>query len=387
MSKRLIFMTTEFLPGPGGIAMHAYQLAKGLQQRGWDVCVLSTQDDATDEEIRTFNAAQPFKVVRLRRWSNALLEGLYRFYTLIYWYIRWRPALGMASGERAVWLMAALAWFTRLKWMAIGIGTEFTVPIKWARSLTARAFNSASEIVAISDYTRRQMTAIRIQARPIEVIPCGADDELYRILTVEAAADFRRRFNLGAARIILTVGRISDRKGQEIVIRAMPHLLQCGLDVHYVMIGVPERGSYMQALIEQLNLSERVHLLGRQPDDVTVAACNACDVFVMTSRHVQSGSFEGYGIAVVEAALCGKPAVVSDQSGLTEAAAPGETALVVPVDDPEATAGAIASLLTDRQLYERMAKKALQRAQREQTWNQRVEETHRALLKMLGLQP
>ncbi len=74
---------------------------------------------------------------------------------------------------------------------------------------------------------------------------------------------------------------------------------------------------------------------------------SVADVFVMTSRHANDGDFEGYGIAVIEAALCGTPAVVSDNAGLVEAISPGTTGLTVPPDDPAATSNAILSLLGD----------------------------------------
>jgi phosphatidylinositol alpha-1,6-mannosyltransferase len=384
MQKRIIFISTEFPPGPGGIATHTYQVAMGLTRRGWQVLVLSTQDDATADEIRTFNAAQPFRVVRLRRWPLAVLEGLYRLGLLFYWFLRFRPEAGMAVGERAVWLMALLGRAARLPWLAFGIATEFTVIAPWVRSLTRWAFNGASRLVAISDYTRRQMTALGISAGPIRVIPCGADDHLYRVVDPGRALAFRRRLGLEQPRLLLTVGRVTERKGQDVVIQALPHLLAAGLDVHYLMIGVPVLGKQMEELAGRLGVAERVHLLGRLDDETVVDACNACDVFVMTSRHTDTGGFEGFGIAAVEAALCAKPAVVSEQSGLVEAVVDGVTALVVPLHDPQATAAAIARLLSNPELYRRLASQALRHAREEQTWDQRLDDIQAEIEAMLG---
>ena len=66
-----------------------------------------------------------------------------------------------------------------------------------------------------------------------------------------------------------------------------------------------------------------MHFLGRLESESLVKYVNACDLFMMTSRHTSTGDFEGYGIAVVEAAFCGKPAVVSRNSGLAEAIVDG----------------------------------------------------------------
>jgi len=133
-------------------------------------------------------------------------------------------------------------------------------------------------------------------------------------------------------------------------------------------------------------VADRVHFLGRVDESTLIEAYNACDVFVMTSRHTADGDFEGYGIAVVEAALCGKPAVVSGDSGLEEAVLDGETGLVVPQNDPTATASAIIRLLTDEKLYFRLAEQARLRALSEQTWDHRVGEYHSILCSLIGKQ-
>ena len=80
--------------------------------------------------------------------------------------------------------------------------------------------------------------------------------------------------------------------------------------------------------------------------------------------------WEGFGVAVVEAALCGKPAVVSKNSGLVEAIIDGVTGIGVPEDDPRATATAILSLLTNQTLCREMGATARLQALAGRTWNQ-----------------
>jgi phosphatidylinositol alpha-1,6-mannosyltransferase len=104
----------------------------------------------------------------------------------------------------------------------------------------------------------------------------------------------------------------------------------------------------------------------------------------MTSRHTPGGDFEGYGIAVVEAALCGKPAVVSDNSGLAEAVSPGKTGLVVPQDSPGAVAEAVTNLLLDDRQRLTMGQAARARALSEQTWQRRAEQYHHLLADLVA---
>ncbi len=169
--------------------------------------------------------------------------------------------------------------------------------------------------------------------------------------------------------MLLTVGNVTERKGQEVVIRALPDLP----GVRYEMIGLPTRAPELAALARELGVADRIEFVGRAPQEELVRRLNACDLFVMTSRNTAGGDFEGFGIAVVEAALCGKPAIVSSGSGLSEAIIAGETALVVREGDSADTARAIKELLADPARLTKMGAAANAYALAEQTWAHRAE--------------
>src|SRR3990172_5729757 len=63
---RLLVVSTEFPPGPGGIGTHAYQISKHLQQLGWEVMVVTKQENAEDNAIRAFNELQPLRVITVK---------------------------------------------------------------------------------------------------------------------------------------------------------------------------------------------------------------------------------------------------------------------------------------------------------------------------------
>jgi phosphatidylinositol alpha-1,6-mannosyltransferase len=145
-------------------------------------------------------------------------------------------------------------------------------------------------------------------------------------------------------------------------------------DVHYLLAGLPTRQPELSQLATELGVSEYVHFLGRVDNQTLVEAYNACNVYIMTSRYTRDGDFEGYGIAVIEAALCGKPAVVSCASGLEEAVVAEQTGLLVPPDDPHLTAQALIRLLQDDPLRSKLGLQARQHALQSQTWTGRVAE-------------
>jgi phosphatidyl-myo-inositol dimannoside synthase len=370
---RLLLISTEFPPGPGGIGTNAYQIALQLSRLGWEVAVLCAQDYMPDAEIKMFNAQQPFRVKPLVSAKHRSNIWIARWRTTNYWLNHWRPDIVLATGTRAVWLAAALATFRRLPpWVAIGHGSEFAQPAAWRRAITRYAFERASAVICVSHFTSRQMTAAGIKPKYSEVIHNGADHTRFAPMTAEEILPVCESLGLTfGGRFVPTIGNVTERKGQDTVIRAMPSILSYFPDVHYLIAGLPTNLHKYAALAAELGVGDHVHFLGFVPDSQVPALLSMSKVFVMTSRYTPGGKFEGYGISVVEAALCGIPAVVSDDSGLVEAIVPGVTGIAVPPNDPAATADAIESLLADEARRRQMGEAARRHALAEQTWERR----------------
>ena len=370
---RLLLVSSEFPPGPGGIATHAHRLTTELSVLGWASLVVTPQDYVSEDEISRFNLAQPFPVVRLPPVPAAAIEAGYRLQIASHQIKKHQPDVLLASGNRAVWLAAVLARRHQKPWVAIGHGTEFGIRSAVAQRLTRWAFSAASDVVCVSEFTRRQMTSAGIRPRSSHVIENGADPGHFTVLPDSEVEDFRRSLGFGDSQILLTVGRVSERKGQSAVIRALPYVLEQAPRTHYVVVGLPTEEKQCRELAKNLGVSEHVHFMGRVKSDALLKFMNACAAFVMTSRYTAGGDFEGYGIAVVEAALCGKPSVVSAGSGLSEAIVDGVTGYAVDPHNPQAVACALVRLLRDDDLRRAMGQAARARATREQTWKQRAQ--------------
>jgi phosphatidylinositol alpha-1,6-mannosyltransferase len=384
---RVIIISSEFPPGPGGIGTHAFNLAQNLFRLGWEVEVVTSQNYASPEEISHFNSEQVFPIRCFKEVPYALIEGVYRFCFSSFFCLKQRPDILLASGQRSVWLTALLSRCYGLPWIAVGHGTEFGTSLRWERQLARWAYDRANCVICVSNYTRQRMMALGIKQRAAMVIHNGADEKVFGPIASEKILEFRKRFALKDYKVILTVGNVTERKGQDIVIRALPDVISSIQNIFYLIIGLPTRKAELYNLANSLGLEDRVMFLGKVDQQTLVAAYNICDIYVMTSRQTGSGDFEGYGIAAIEAALCEKPAVVSAGSGLEEAILADETGLVVPEDNPPATARAIVQLLTDSQLCHRLGRQARARALRSQTWEacaQRYDQVMRELVSWKG---
>ncbi|MCC7446407.1 MAG: glycosyltransferase family 4 protein [Anaerolineae bacterium] len=356
-------------------------MACQMHRLGWDVTVVSRQDYVAAAEAHQFNIQQPFTIVPLKPMRNALIDAFYRWKTTSRLIQQSRPDIMVATGQRAVWIAALLS--RRIPVVAIGHGTEFGGPTNWVRTLTRWAFARASYVICVSQFTWNFMASTGIAPRRGTIIPNGADDNRFAALPAAAVRAFGLEQGWQGCRLLVTVGQVNERKGQHVVIRALPAILKQYPNAQYVMAGLPTDQQPLTALAQQLGVVDHVHFLGRVSPDMLVKLLNACDVFLMTSYHTPGGDFEGYGIAVVEAALCGRPAVVSDNSGLAEAIIDGETGLLVPQNDPQRTAEAVITLLGDDERRERMGAAAQQRALTEQTWANRAAVYHNTFMKLI----
>ncbi len=372
---KILLLSQEFPPGPGGLGTHAYELARNLPRFGWSVCVVTQQDHATERAIAEFNSVQPYRIRRIPR-RGGILGTMRDRWTITAEEIRgFRPDVMIATGDRAIYVAALLARRFRTLWVAIEHGS---LPPGIERKIKQWAFHRANAVICVSNYTRREMERIGVKTVRTEVIPNGADTSRFRTLPKDDVAEYKESRGFAATRILLTVGSVTTRKGQDTVIRALPRIVEDVPNTQYLCAGVKVTAEQFSELANTLGVGDHVRFLGPVDNDEIVRLMNAADVFLMTSRHT-GDQFEGYGIAAVEAALCGTPSVVTGDSGLSEAILDGVTGITVSQDDPAAVAESVLQLLTDDDLRRRMGEAARHRAVQEQAWEGRVSEYHRVL--------
>jgi phosphatidylinositol alpha-1,6-mannosyltransferase len=282
----------------------------------------------------------------------------------------WRPHVIIASGEQAVWLSSIVLGDRGIPWVAIWHGVS---PKEgWKRALTRWSYSRARAVIAVSEYSHQRLLQLGVHPRCHYVIPNGADSDYFHPLDPQAINPLRESYLPDGGVILLSVGHVTERKGHDVVIRALPQVLSEFPDVQYLVVGLPTLRNSLEDLAENLGVKDHVQFLGRVDMGTLLAAYNACDLFLMTSRKGRDGSFEGYGIAAVEAALCGKPSIVSANSGLAEAVLDGKTGIVVDQGDSQVTAHAILQLLHDTSLRIHLGQAARRRAIEEQTWRSRA---------------
>ena len=144
------------------------------------------------------------------------------------------------------------------------------------------------------------------------------------------------------APVVLALGRLHRNKAFDILVRALPLLP----GVHVVIAGEgPERAALL-SLARDLGVADRLHLPGWRTDQAALLA--RCDLLACPSRH------EPLGNVVIEAFSAGRPVVAADAAGPAELITPDRDGLLVPREDPEALAAAVADVLAQPALAARL---------------------------------
>ena len=193
------------------------------------------------------------------------------------------------------------------------------------------AANKAAGLLAVSDAMRRDMGAIGIDADKVTVHYTGIDTARFAPGDRTAA---RGALGMGDQPTILTVGALIARKGQALVIEALPALP----DVHYWLAGTGEEEARYRALATRLGVAPRVHFMGTVPNADLPQLYRATDAVVMPSVS------EGLANAWVEAIACGSPIVISDAGGAAELVTSPVAGRIVQ-RAPEAIAEAVRAIL------------------------------------------
>lgn len=350
---------------PGGVQVHVAQLARRLADRGHRVLVVAPSREAP-EEPHVVSVGRPVRVPyngsvapvapgpgAARRVRSALEEFRPQ---VIHAHEPLTPSVGMfatrypdapvvatfhAYADRAI-LFSALAPVLRRVWDRLDV--------RVAVSAAAREF------------VRR-----RFPEGEVRIVPNGVEVEQFMDAEPIALPEGRR---------ILFVNRLDRRKGFPVMVDAFGLVAATHPDALLVVAGAGAERSAVRRLPRQVR--ERVVLLGNVPHDLLPPYHAACELFCSPAT-----GRESFGIVLVEAMAAGLPVVATDIPGYREVVRADEDGLLVPPEDPAATAGAIRRLLEDPDLAGRLAKAGRIRAER-YSWDAVTREVEAAYEEAVG---
>jgi len=232
-------------------------------------------------------------------------------------------------------------------------------------------FSQAARVVSNSNYTGELVKACGVAPEKVVRITPGIDVRQWRNVPEGGHLQaLRARYDLENRPVILSVGRLLERKGIDRTIAALPRVLAKFPETVYLVVGDGPDRDRLERQVEELNLGQSVRFTGAMSDADLQAAYHLGTVFAMVSRQPQgSHEVEGFGIVYLEANICGLPVVAGRSGGVPDAVVDGKTGYLVDPEDPEAIAAAIVRLLENRPLREQMGEFGRERAIAEFDWS------------------
>lgn len=226
-----------------------------------------------------------------------------------------------------------------------GIANLLTPLISWS-------LQQADVVAAVSQYSAN--LARKMGARDVVVIPNGVDVKSFEVRQKQAA--LKTKFT------ILTISSLIPRNGLDTLIQAVA-LLSPELEWQLLLAGDGPEFNRLKLITNNLKLTKKVSFLGRVDNQEIPTLLTSADVFVRPSRQ------EGFGVAFLEAMAAGIPVIGTPVGGIPDFLTDSETGLLVPVDDPQALAGAIVSLKNNPKLKNILTTSALQLIKRRYDWD------------------
>jgi len=376
-----LLVTNDFPPRPGGIQAYLHALASRLP--GELVVYAPAWAGAAE-----FDAAQPFEVVRHPGTLMLPVPKVLRTATELarshdcdtVWFGAAAPLALLVP-----WLRAASGTYGRLAGGGRGrlAGVERVVActhgheVGWAmlpggRQALRRIGSTVDVLTYVSRYTRSRFAAAFGPAAALELLPPGVDTDVYRP-DAAGAAEVRRRHGLAGRPVVVCVSRLVPRKGQDVLVRALPRIRRRVPGAALLLVGGgPYRGR-LARLAEHAGVAEHVVFTGSVPWSELPAHYAAGDVFAMPCRtHGRGLDVEALGIVFLEAAACGLPVVAGRSGGSPETVREGETGMLVDGRDIDEVAGAVANLLADPEQATKLGSAGRDWMRRAWRWEQRA---------------
>lgn len=354
---KVLVVLTYYRPHISGLTIYAERLARGLARRGHEVTVLTSRYDRRTPLDEVVNGVRIVRVPVLCRVSKGVImptfgwlaTRLVREHDVLSLHLPQFDAAGVAARGR---LMSKPTVLTYQCDLAMPPGALHAIANRVidgmnlvAGRLSDRIVAHTEDFAAHSPYLRRFAPKVEVIPPPVEMHPASGEDVSAFLARVRPAP---RRPIIGVA------ARLATEKGVEVLLRALPRILQTFPDAHVLfagphqdIVGEEAYAARLRPLLEQAG--DRWRFLGVLDDRDMAAFFSCLDVIVVPSLN----STEAFGMVQVEAMQCGVPAVASDLPGVRQPVAQTGMGEIVPPGDPQRLADAVVRVLADRGRYDR----------------------------------
>ncbi len=362
---RVLFLSPDFPPKSGGVAVFVHNLCLQLSRLGHQVDVLTRRQD----NGRGINAKQSYRVYRYSEYRRLSSLAPVTRTLLLYQKNRYDMVfLGHFTTTHALGVLI-LHKLWNVPFTILSHGNDvfrYSIHTKTDEIVAKLLFRNTAMILANSCFTADRIREIGYRGE-LEVLNPGVDHVVFRpgIDTTELC----RKHELNGRWVMLTVARLTAKKNVDGVLRALRKVIAQVPNVSYIVAGDGDERKQLEHQCDELGLRRSVCFLGNIENSQLPALYCASDLYVMPSYEVKaSGDIETFGISYVEANACALPVIGGRSGGIRDAVIDGETGLLVDPQNVDEIASAIVRLLTDKELTKQLGENGRRRVEQELSW-------------------
>jgi len=386
----VLLITNDFGPRAGGIETFILGLLERMP-KGSCLVYTSSQEDSEDfdrrwrrdygVEVIRDRARVLLPTLRTARDVKKILKN--REITHI-WYGAAAP-LGLLNPTLKRYTGKKLKQSSSMRTIALTHGHE----VWWAKippfSLVFRVIaRSLDQIGYLTTYTRNEIAKgmhASDHAKLRQIAPGIPINHFKPNRDIEFERVFRERHGLEGKRLIISVGRLVHRKGQDRLVEALPRILDEVPDAHLLLVGEGPHRKELDRLASKWNVASAITFLGRLHLDDLPKHLTLAEVFAMPSRDRLAGlEVEGLGIVYLEASSCALPVIVGKSGGAVDALIDGETGLLVDGKSIDEISRACIRLLKEKEFSTSLGRRGSEWVRGEWSWDRWSAEFQDALL-------
>jgi phosphatidylinositol alpha-1,6-mannosyltransferase len=349
--RKILLVTNDLGPRAGGIESFVLGLLERVESNS--VVILTSKQNNSDpfdqELLKRYGAV----VIRDRskillptpRTTRNAIKIMKKYQATTIWFGAAAPLALMARQLRNAGAknIVALTHGHEVWWAKIPI----------FRSAIAKISRDVDTLTYLGDFTKNAMLPVISDTSKLVKIAPGID--VNHFSPSEIDLKLIQKYRLQNRRVIVSVGRLVHRKGQDKLIEAMPEVLKRYPDAVLLLVGQGPIKSMLEKLIRHHGLENHVIFTGRIQFEDLPKYIQLGEIFAMPSRDRFFGlEVEGLGIVYLEASACGVPVIVGQSGGAPDAVIENKTGLTVDGTNPTDIAEAVCKLLSDKKLAKQM---------------------------------
>ena len=353
--KKTLLLTENFPPKEGGSGRWFWELYSRLPN---DKVLIVANDTP---EGREFDKTHELDIVRIElestEWGLASTKGLGFYWETIRKVLKLVKEHGIEEVHcgrvipegviaRALKLLAG----ARYNCFVHGEDVETAATSREHSLLVKNVCKNASMLICNSENTANIVRKLGFDSgSKCEVLHPGVDTSRFEVAAPDTS--FRQKMGWSGKRVLLTVGRLQRRKGQDFLIKSMPTLLNEFPDLFYAVVGRGECYDELISLVDQHELHDKVCVYPDMDDEALIKCYQQCDIFILPNRTI-GNDIEGFGMVLVEAQVCGKPVIAGDSGGTRETMNIGKTGHIIDCSSTENLLNGLSPILRNREIVD-----------------------------------